>query len=95
MTDMKDMIAVARRIAKANGVSVADVLAKYRQGVRKTALSYSDFFWGASDISLSGAEKFLAWRRRGRSARRGGARGLAPAPQDKGEDAPQDKGGEE
>lgn len=44
MTDMKDMIAVARRIAKANGVSVADVLAKYRQGVRKTALSYNDFF---------------------------------------------------
>ena len=84
MTDTEDMIAVAKRIAKANGVSVADVLAKYRRGVRKTALSYNDFFWGGSDISLSGVEKFLAWRRRGRSRRRGGARGLAPTPQDKG-----------
>lgn len=43
----------ARRMAEQNGVTIDVVFAKFRQGVRKSAVSQSDFFWGNSDISLS------------------------------------------
>ena len=47
------MVAIAKRIAAQYGVSVDEVLAGFRRGVKKTAYTYSDFFWGDSDISLS------------------------------------------
>jgi len=46
------MVAIAERIADNYGVSVDDVLARWRRGVKKTAYTTSDFFWGDSDISL-------------------------------------------
>lgn len=42
----------AARIAKADGVRVADVLARYRRGVQKSEITFSTFFYGGSDISL-------------------------------------------
>ena len=56
------MALLAGRIARENGVTTADVLAKFKQGVRKSALSYNDFFWGKSDISLTQKKVFRAGR---------------------------------
>ena len=47
----------AKRMAERSGVTVDVVFAKFRQGVRKSALSYTDFFWGEGDISLD-AKKY-------------------------------------
>ena len=55
----------ARRMAEQNGVAIDVVFAKFRQGVRKSALSYTDFFWGKSDISLGGKKMFVPGRGRG------------------------------
>lgn len=57
----------ARRIADKNGVEVADVFHKFKHGVRKSELSYTDFFWGKGDISL-GIKKVSASGSRSRSA---------------------------
>lgn len=51
MLSNPEMIEVARRIARENGVTVGDVLAKFSAGVKKSALTRDDFFWGDSDIS--------------------------------------------
>ena len=53
------MVAIAKRIAEKNGVSVSDVLDKFSQSVKKTAHTRSDFFWGDSDITRR-QEKFSA-----------------------------------
>ena len=69
------MVAIAKRIAEKNGVSVSDVLDKFSQSVKKTAHTRSDFFWGDSDISLGGKKNFRRVRssvvpvRRGKVAR--------------------------
>lgn len=47
-----DAAKAAKRMAERSGVTVDVVFAKFRQGVQKSALSYTDFFWGNSDISL-------------------------------------------
>lgn len=65
------MVAIAKRIAEKNGVSVSDVLDKFSQSVKKTAHTRSDFFWGDSDISLVGKKNFRRVRRSGVSVRRG------------------------
>ena len=52
------MVAIAKRIAEKNGVSVSDVLDKFSKSVKKTAHTRSDFFWGDSDISLCGKKNF-------------------------------------
>lgn len=52
------MVAIAKRIAEKNGVSVSDVLDKFSQSVKKKAHTRSDFFWGDSDISLGGKKNF-------------------------------------
>lgn len=46
------MVAIAERIAANYGVSVDEVLVGWRRGVKKTAYTTRDFFWGDSDISL-------------------------------------------
>lgn len=46
------MVAIAERIAGKYGVSVDDVLKRWRRGLGKTAYTTRDFFWGNSDISL-------------------------------------------
>lgn len=46
------MVAIAERIADNYGVSVDEVLDGWRRGVKKTAYTTRDFFWGNSDISL-------------------------------------------
>ena len=58
----------ARRMAEQNGATIDVVFAKFRQGVRKSAVSYTDFFWGNSDISLD-AKKYLRPASRGRLPR--------------------------
>ena len=52
------MVAIAKRIAEKNGVSVSDVLDKFSQSVKKTAHTRSDFFWGDS-IYHSAARKIF------------------------------------
>lgn len=47
-----EILKVAERIAAQNGVSVDEVIQKFRRGVQKSAFSVSDFFWPDSDISL-------------------------------------------
>lgn len=47
-----EILKVAERIAAQNGVSVDEVIQKFRRGVQKSAFSVSDFFWADSDISL-------------------------------------------
>ena len=49
-----EILKVAERIAAQNGVSVDEVIQKFRRGVQKSAFSASDFFWPDSDISLKG-----------------------------------------
>lgn len=49
-----EILKVAERIAAQNGVSVDEVIQKFRRGVQKSAFSGSDFFWPDSDISLKG-----------------------------------------
>ena len=62
-----DAVNAAKRMADKNGVMIDVVFAKFRQGVQKSALSYSDFFWGNSDIS-PGKKKGVRVRSRSRSA---------------------------
>lgn len=62
---------IARRIAKANGIPVEAVIAKFWRGVRKSAVSCADFFWPDSDISLSCAENFSGGAAQEAVARRG------------------------
>lgn len=64
------MVAIAKRIADKNGVSVSDVLDKFSRGVKKNAHTRSDFFWGDSDISLGGKKNFQRVRRSGVADRR-------------------------
>lgn len=59
-----EMLAVARRIARENGVSVGDVLAKFSAGVKKSAFTRADFFWGDSDISPENVKTNLRPSRR-------------------------------
>ncbi len=47
-----EILKVAERIAAQNGVSVDEVIQKFRRGVQKSAFSACDFFWSDSDISL-------------------------------------------
>ena len=49
-----EILKVAERIAAQNGVSVDEVIQKFRRGVQKSAFSASDFFWPDNDISLKG-----------------------------------------
>lgn len=51
------MVAIAKRIAVKNGVSVSEVLTRFSQSVKKSAHTRSDFFWGDSDITVR-KEKF-------------------------------------
>lgn len=53
-----ERIAIAKRIAAQNGVSVGEVLAKFERGVKKATLTRADFFWGCSDISLGRGKSF-------------------------------------
>ena len=46
------MVAIAERIAANYGVSVDEVLKRWRHGLRKSAYTTRDFFWGKGDISL-------------------------------------------
>lgn len=71
-------------VAKENGVSTKSVEASYRACVKKSAASCDALFLPYSVITLWAVEEFKPrnWLRVSR--RRGGARGLAPAQQDKG-----------
>ena len=73
-----DAANAAKRMADKNGVTIDVVFAKFRQGVRKSALSYTDFFWGKGDISL-GKKKVIPAGSRSRSAGRLGSRAMVGA----------------
>lgn len=60
-----DAAKAARRMAEQNGVTIDVVFAKFRQGVRKSAVSYTDFFGGKGDISLGRKKMFVPGRGRG------------------------------
>ena len=59
-----EAVKAAKRMAEQNGATVDGVFAKFRQGVRKSALSYTDFFWDKSDISLVRKKMFVSGRGR-------------------------------
>ena len=65
------MVAIAKRIAVKNGVSVSEVLTRFSQSVKKSAHTRSDFFWDDSDISLCGKKNFRRVRSAVASVRRG------------------------
>ena len=65
------MVAIAKRIAVKNGVSVSDVLARFSQSVKKSAHTRRDFFWGDGDISLCGKKNFRRVHSAVASVRRG------------------------
>lgn len=73
-----DAAQAAKRMADKNGVTIDVVFAKFRQGVRKSALSYTDFFWGKGDISL-GKKKVIPAGSRSRSVGRLGSRAMVGA----------------
>ena len=73
-----DAANAAKRMADKNGVTIDVVFAKFRQGVRKSALSYTDFFWGKSDISL-GKKKVIPAGSCSRSVGRLGSRAMVGA----------------
>lgn len=73
-----DAAQAAKRMADKNGVTIDVVFAKFRQGVRKSALSYTDFFWGKGDISL-GKKKVIPAGSRSRSVGRVGSRAMVGA----------------
>lgn len=73
-----DAANAAKRMADKNGVTIDVVFAKFRQGVRKSALSYTDFFWGKGDISL-GKKKVIPAGSRSRSVGRLGSRAMVGA----------------
>ena len=52
------MVAIAKRIAEKNGVSVGAVLKKIDRCVEKTSFAWNDVFWGDSVITLN-AKKYL------------------------------------
>ena len=73
-----DAAQAAKRMADKNGVTIDVVFAKFRQGVRKSALSYTDFFWGKGDISLD-KKKVIPAGSRSRSVGRLGSRAMVGA----------------
>lgn len=54
------MVAIAKRIAAQNGVSVDDVLDRFDQDVEKTSFSRRDLFLGDSVITLQRKKVFPA-----------------------------------
>ena len=71
----------ARRIAAANGTSVAVVVERFLQVPKKSRFNRDDFFWLDSDISLRAKNVRSAV---GRGAAVGGLRRSEPANQDGG-----------
>ena len=63
------MVAIAKRIADKNGISVDAVLDRFSRSVKKSAFSMSDFFWAGSNISLGVAKNSSAVRRTALAAR--------------------------
>lgn len=73
-----DAANAAMRMAAKNGVTIEVVFAKFRQGVRKSELSYTDFFWGNGDISPD-KKKVIPAGSRSRSVGRLGSRAMVGA----------------
>lgn len=67
------MVAIAKRIAAKNGVSVDEVLDRFNQDVEKTSFDRRDLFLGYSVITLDD-KKVVSARSRSRSAGRFGSR---------------------
>ena len=72
------MVAIAKRIAAKNGVSVDEVLDRFNQDVEKTSFDRRDLFWGKSDISLD-KKKVIPAGSRSRSVGRLGSRAMVGA----------------
>ena len=60
----------AQRIAVNNGVSVEEVVKKYRAATKKRAFFSTDFFWNHSDISLPRARRPSSLKGRAHDTRR-------------------------
>ena len=72
------MVAIAKRIAAKNGVSVDEVLDRFNQDVEKTSFDRRDLFLGYSVITLDD-KKVVSARSRSRSVGRLGSRAMVGA----------------
>lgn len=72
------MVAIAKRIAAKNGVSVDEVLDRFNQDVEKTSFDRRDLFLGYSVITLDD-KKAVSAGSRSRSVGRLGSRAMVGA----------------
>jgi len=72
------MVAIAKRIAAKNGVSVDEVLDRFNSDVEKTSFDRHDLFLGDSVITLS-SKKVIPAGSRSRSVGRLGSRAMVGA----------------
>lgn len=68
------MVAIAKRIAAKNGVSVDEVLDRFNQDVEKTSFAKNDLFLGDSVITLDNKKSRRSDRGRGLPSRYRGVR---------------------